>query len=105
DDWYPDEVEQRHDHAEAFGTQPVQPAEAIFALLVGRQPAPSRQEVPPVLLDDLETAIGPAVTLLLEGLVGVGQQALAVAVVGVVRSPAELLDRKAEIAVLADRVE
>ena len=34
-----------------------------------------------MLLDDLEAAIGPAVALFLEGLVGVRQQAVAVAVV------------------------
>ncbi len=77
-------------HAEAFGAQPVQPAQREFAALVRRQAARAGQEAPPVLLDDLEAAIGPAVALLLEGLVGVGQQALAVALVGVVRQPAVL---------------
>ena len=67
-------------HAEAFGAEPVQPAQREFAALVGRQPARAGQEAPPVLLDDLEAAIGPAVALLLEGLVGVGQQAVAIAV-------------------------
>ena len=43
-------------------------------------------------------------TLLLERLVGVGQQALAIADVGVVRQPALLLDGQAEIGVLADGV-
>ena len=42
--------------------------------------------------------------LLLEGLIGVGQQAVAVAVVGVVRQPAMLDDREAEVGVLADGV-
>jgi hypothetical protein len=42
--------------------------------------------------------------LLLEGLIGVGQQPMAVAVVGVVREPAVLDDREPEISVLADGV-
>ena len=42
--------------------------------------------------------------LLLEGLVGVRQQAMAVAVVGVMRQPAMLDDGEAEIGVLADGV-
>ena len=57
-----------------------------------------------MLLDDLQAAIGPAVALLLEGLEGVGQQAEAVAAVGVMRLPAELEHGEAEIGVLADRV-
>ena len=64
----------------------------------------ARQEAPPVLFDDLEAAIGPAVALLLERLVGVGQQAVPVTLVGVVRQPALLHDGEAEIAVLADGV-
>ncbi len=52
--------------------------------------ARARHETAPVLLDDLEAAIGPAMALLLEGLIGVRQQAVAVAVVGVMREPAML---------------
>ena len=62
------------------------------------------QETPPVLLHDLEAAIGPAVALLLVGVEAVGQQAVAVAPVGVVREPAEFENGQAEIGVLADRV-
>jgi len=36
-DRHPDEVEQRHQHAEAFGAEPVQPAERELALLVACQ--------------------------------------------------------------------
>src|SRR5215470_15027391 len=57
-----------------------------------------------MLLDDLESARGPAVALLLVGLEGVGQQTVAVAAVGVMRLPAELQDGKPEIGVLADGV-
>jgi len=46
-----------------------------------------------VFFHDLEAAIGPAMALLLEGLIGIGQQAMAVAVVGIVRDPAVLDDR------------
>ena len=94
DDRHPDQIEDGDQHAEAFGAEPVQPAQREFAPLVGRQPARAGQEAPPVLLDDLEAAIGPAVALLLEGLVGVRQQAVAVAVVGVVRQPAVLDDAR-----------
>jgi len=47
-----------------------------------------------VLLDDLKAAIGPAMALILERLIGVRQQAVAVADVGVMRQPAVLDDRK-----------
>ena len=57
-----------------------------------------------MLLENLEAAIGPAVALLLVGLETVGQQAVAVAAVGVMRVPAELEQREAEIGVLADGV-
>ena len=94
----------RDDDAEALGAEPVEPAEREFALLVAREPAGARQEAAPVLLEDLEAAIGPAVALLLVGLETVGQQAVAVAAVGVMRLPAVLEQREAEIGVLADRV-
>ena len=68
DDRHPDQIEDGDQHAEAFGAEPVQPAQREFAPLIRRQPAGARQETPPVLLDDLESAIGPAVALLLEGL-------------------------------------
>ena len=57
-----------------------------------------------MLFHDLEAAIGPAVTLFLVGLEAVGQQAVAVAPVGVMRLPAELEQREPEIGVLADSV-
>ena len=66
--------------------------------------AQARQEAPPVLPDDLETAIGPAMPLLLECLEAVGQQSMAIAMVGVMREPALFEDREAEIGVLADRI-
>ena len=55
-------------------------------------------------LQDLESAIGPAVALLLVGLERVRQQAMAVAAVGVMREPAVLEHGQAEIGVLADGV-
>ena len=88
----------------ALGAEPVEPAEGEFALLVGGQAAGARQEAAPVLLGNLEPAIGPAVALLLEGLEGVGQQAMAVAAIGVMGQPAVLDDRQPEIGVLADGV-
>src|SRR6202044_3053056 len=69
-----------------------------------REPAGAGKKAPPVLLDDLEPAIGPAMALLLEGLIGVRQQAVAIAVVGVMGQPAVLDNAEAEIGVLADGV-
>jgi len=78
DDRHPDQIEDRDQHTEAFGAEPVQPAQREFAALIRAEPARAGKEAPPVLLDDLEAAIGPAMALLLEGLVGIGQQAVAV---------------------------
>ena len=50
-----------------------------------------------MLADDLQAAIGPAVALLLERLVGVGQQAVTVALVGVVDLPAMLEHGQPEV--------
>ncbi len=57
-----------------------------------------------MLLDDLEAAIGPAMALLAERLVGVRQQTEAVTLVGVVGDPAILDNGKTEVGVLADGV-
>ena len=57
-----------------------------------------------MLLDDLQAAIGPAVALLLVGLEAVRQQAVAIALVGVMRLPALFEHGEAEIGVFADRV-
>src|SRR5262249_4119426 len=72
--------------------------------LLGREPARARQETTPVLAEDLEAAGGPAVALLLVGLERVGEEAVAVAPVGVMREPALFQDGEAEIGVLADRI-
>src|ERR1700742_4563379 len=95
-DRHPDQIEDRNEHAEALGAEPVEPAQRELALLVARQPARAGEEAPPVLLHDLEAAIGPAMPLLLEGLVGVGQQPAAIAVIGVMREPAMLDDGEPE---------
>src|SRR5690606_12935252 len=100
----PEQVENGDGHAEALGAEPIEPAKGELALLVRGEQAGTRQEAAPVLLDDLEAAIGPAVALLLERLVAVGQQAPTVAAVGVERAPALLEDRQTEVGVLADRV-
>ncbi len=52
----------------------------------------------------LEAAIGPAVALFFVGLEGVGQEAVAVAAVGIMSEPAVLQDAQPEIGVLADGV-
>ena len=56
-----------------------------------------------MLFKDLESTVGPAVTLLLVGLKIVGQQAMAVAAVGVMRE-AGLQQPQAEFGVLANRI-
>ena len=65
-------------------------------------PGRARQQMTPVVPENLETAIGPTMALLLVGLVGVGQQAVAVAAVGVVHLPALLQQGEAKIGVLDD---
>ena len=57
-----------------------------------------------MLAQDLQAAERPAVALALEGVVGVGQQAVAVAAIGVVRDPAVLEHGQAEIGILDDGV-
>jgi hypothetical protein len=57
-----------------------------------------------VLLHNLHGAAGPARPLRPEGEIVLRQQSPAIAAVGVVGTPAELQDRQAEIAVLANRV-
>ena len=54
------------------------------------RPAARGSEMAPVLAQDLEAAIGPAMALLLEGFEGVGQQPVTVAPVGVMDLPALL---------------
>ena len=58
---------------------PIGPAEGEFPPLFGRQASHARQKAAPMLPDDLEAAISPAVALLLERLEAVGQQAVTVA--------------------------
>ncbi len=101
---HPQDIQDGNRDADTFCAQPVEPAEGELALLLARQPARARQEMSPVLLENLETAIRPAVTLLLVSLEAVRQQAVAVTLVGVMRLPAKLEQSKAEIGILANRV-
>jgi hypothetical protein len=87
---HPNDIEDGDSNADAFGTEPIEPAESEFALLLAREPAAARQESPPVLFENLEATISPAVTLLLVRLEAVRQQAVALALIGVVGLPAEL---------------
>src|SRR6185437_10273844 len=79
DDRHPDDIQDSDHDADTFGAEPIEPTEREFALLIAGQPARAGQEAAPVLLEDLESAIGPAVTLFLVSLEAVGQQAVAVA--------------------------
>src|SRR5476649_2127013 len=102
DDWHPDDIEDGDDDAEAFGAEPIKPAERKFTLLIAGEAAHAGQETAPVLLENLEAAIGPAMALLLVGLEAVGQEAVAIAPVGVMRLPTEFEQREAQIGVFAD---
>src|SRR5476649_536920 len=57
-----------------------------------------------MLLNDLQAAVSPAIALALELLEIVGQQSMAVTLVGVMRFPAKLEDGEPQIRVLADRI-
>src|SRR5439155_4005038 len=94
----------RHRNADRFGTEPIEPAEREFPLLFARETARPRQQMAPMFAQNLEAAIGPAMALLLVGVERVGQQAVAVAPVGIVDVPAELERGEAEISVLHNRV-
>src|SRR5262245_4205757 len=87
---HPADIEDGDCNANGFGAEPVEPAESEFALLLAREPAAARQEPAPVLFENLETAIGPAMALLLVRIEAVRQQAVTIALVGVVGLPAEL---------------
>ena len=63
-----------------------------------------RQQGAPVLLENLQSAIGPAVTLLLVGFESVGQEAMAIAAIGIVDLPAALENAKTEIGILDNGV-
>src|SRR5882762_3945756 len=58
----------------------------------------------PMLADDLKPAIGPAMTLLLEGIERVGQQTMTVASISIVNLPATFEDRQAEVGIFDDGV-
>src|SRR3977135_4235627 len=58
----------------------------------------------PMLADDLKPAIGPAMTLLFEGIERVGQQTMTVASIGIMNLPATFEDCQAEVGVFDDRV-
>src|SRR5262245_32419725 len=104
DNRHPDDVEDGNDHADALGAEPVQPTEREFALLIAGEPARAGQEAPPVLLQNLEAAIGPAIALLLVRFEAVWQQPVAITVVRVMGLPAQLEQSEPEVRVLADRV-
>src|ERR1035441_3331696 len=92
DERHPDQVEQRRPNGNGFSDEPVEPAQQEFPLLIMVEPAGPRQELAPVFLDDLYRARGPACPLNPEGLIILRQQSPAIAVVGVMRAPAEFHD-------------
>src|SRR5712671_194945 len=58
----------------------------------------------PMLADDLKPAIGPAMTLLFEGIERIGQQTVTIAPIGIVNLPATFEDREAEVGIFDDGV-
>src|SRR5262245_9845317 len=72
DDGYPDEIEDCHRNADRFRAQPVEPADREFAFLLARETAVEGQQMAPMLAQNLEAAIGPAIALLLISLESVG---------------------------------
>ena len=67
DERSPDQIEKRRRDRNAFGPEPVEPADREFPFLMPVEPARARQEPPPVLFHDLHGAAGPARSLRLEG--------------------------------------
>src|SRR5262249_50030461 len=98
DNGHPDEIEDCDRNPDRFRAQPVEPADREFAFLLARETAAARQEMTPVLSQNLEAAIGPPVALLLISLESVGEEAVAVASVGIMDLPAVLEHEQAEIA-------
>src|SRR5215213_9045465 len=96
---HPDEVEDGNRDPDRFRAEPVEPAKTEFALLLTRQAARTGQQVPPMLFQNLEAAIGPAVALLLEGFECVGQQAVPVTPIGVVDLPSTLQNAEPKISI------
>ena len=72
DNGNPDEIEDCDRNPDRFRTQPVQPTDRKFAFLLARQSGGAGQQVTPMLSQDLEAAISPAMALLLIGLESIG---------------------------------
>src|SRR5204863_6192054 len=66
--------------------------------------AAAGQKTPPVLADNLNATISPAMALFFISFEAVGQQSPAVAAVGVMRAPAALEHGEPEIGIFADGV-
>src|SRR5947209_18241168 len=98
DDGYPDKIENGNQDSDCFGTEPVEPTDSKFSLLRARQRSCARHQRSPVFLQDLQAAIGPAMTLFLVGLEGVRKQPMTVARGRVVDLPALFEHCEANIA-------
>src|SRR5262249_33032067 len=72
DNGHPDEIEDCDRNPDRFRAQPVQPTDREFAFLLARETAAAGQEMAPMLAQNLEAAIGPAIALLLISLERVG---------------------------------
>src|SRR5215510_4171828 len=53
--WHPDDIEDGNSDTDAFGTEPVQPANSKLALLLACEATPAWEEVAPMLLENLES--------------------------------------------------
>src|SRR5215813_7861871 len=72
DNGHPDEIEAGHRNPDRFRAQPVEPADREFAFLLARETAVTEHQMAPMLSQNLEAAIGPAIALLLIGLESIG---------------------------------
>ena len=72
DDGHPDEIEDCHRNPDRFRAQPVEPTDREFAFLLARETAVAEHQMAPMLSQNLEAAIGPAIALLLIGLESIG---------------------------------
>ena len=95
DDRDPEDIEERNRNTDCVRAEPVEPADAVFALLLAGQRFGGRQHAPPMLADQLESAECPAVPLPLIGFERIGQESMPVAAICVVRQPSLLEDAHA----------
>src|SRR6516162_783549 len=104
DERHPDQIEDCGSDRNDFGSEPRYPAEDELPFLITVEPALAGQELPPVFLDYLHRASGPARSLGPEGQIVLRQQSPAIAAGSVLGLPSQFHNRQSEIAVFANGV-